>query len=163
MAWVGSESLSVFLAREAPHLREAKIRTWLGGEPSVSLLVAAVHLEWTVCRAVLFLSRRPNSEVRREMVQIYGLERYKDLWRKEVGEAPEGLGLPTVVADWKAVTDAFKARDRLVHGRDRYTRNMATPHVEALLRAAADVRGYCASRGIDLQARMPVRKKVRGK
>ena len=150
----------MFLAGEPAQYREAKIRRWLHTEPSVALLVAAVHFEWTICRAVLFLSSRPNREIRQEMAQVYGLQKYKDFWRMDIVNLRGGHSLPSIVGDWKAVTDAFKARDRLVHGRDRYTRNMAMPHVEALVKAAAEVREYCTRMGVDFQRRLPIRKKI---
>ncbi len=150
----------MFLAGETAQYREAKIRKWLHNEPSIGLLIAAVHFEWTICRAVLFLSPRPNREIRKELTVVYGLGKYKDFWRMEIVSLRGGHSLPSIVGDWKAVTDAFKARDRLVHGRDRYTRNMAAPHVEALLKAAAEIREYCKRVGVDFQARLPIRKKI---
>jgi len=150
----------MFLAGEPAQYREAKIQKWLHTEPSIALLVAAVHVEWTVCRAVLFLSPRPNREIRKELAVVYGLEKYKDCWRMEIVSLRGGHSLPRIVGAWKAVTDALKARDRLVHGRDQYTRHMAAPHVEARLKAAAELRAYGKRLGVDFQARLPIRKKI---
>ncbi len=152
----------MFLATEPARFREVKIKEWLRTDPSVALLVAAVHFEWTVFRAVIFLSPRPNRDIRQDFRWVHGLKQYKDIWREEVVKLCNGRTLPTVVGDWNAVIAAFEARNLLAHGRDRYTRNMATPHVEGLLSAAADVRGYCSQMGIDFQSRLPVRKKMRG-
>ncbi len=151
----------MFLASEPAQYREAKIRKWLYTEPSIALLVAAVHFEWTICRAVLFLSSRPNQEIRKEVAVVYGLEKYKDFWCMEIVSLRGGHSLPSIVSDWKAVTDAYKARHSLVHGRDRYTRNMAAPHVEALLNAAAKIREYCEHLvGVNFHAQLPSRKKI---
>ena len=149
----------MFLALEQPKFREAKIRSWLDKEPSVALLVAAAHFEWTVCRALLLLSNRTNREIRFALEKVYGPERYKDFWRSELRHLPEAQSLPKIITDWKAVTDAFSARNRLIHGRDRYTRNMARPHMENLLKSAAEVREYCSRCGANFGARLPVRKK----
>lgn len=145
----------MFLARAQPAEHEAEISAYLGRAPSVGLLVAATYFEWTVCRAILLLSTAPNVVLRQRLEHVYGLERYKDFWSRELAERPR---LTEVVRDWQAVARAFAMRNRLVHGRDRCTRRMASPHVSALLRAAADVRAVCESSGIDFTARLPVRR-----
>jgi hypothetical protein len=153
----------VFLALEPPKFRKAKIRCWLDKEPSIALLVSAAHFEWTVHRALLLLcillSNRTNREIRLDLEKVYGLERYKDFWRDGLRHLPQARSIPQIVSDWKAVTDAFDARNRLIHGRGRYTRNMASPHVEYLLRSAAEVRDCCSRCGANFGARLPVRKK----
>ncbi len=141
--------------------RATEIRSWLAKHPSIALLVAAAYFEWTVSRGILGLSRRPNAEVRQNLHSIYGLEKYKDFWRDELAHLADAKRLPEVVADWRGVTDAFEGRNRLVHGRDRYTRNMATPGVESLLKAVSDIVEYCASHGVDINKRLPVRMRHR--
>ena len=149
----------MFLALEKHKFIEAKIQRWLHTEPSVALLVAVVYFEWTVFRAILFISKRPNNEIRKDLAGVYGLSHYKDSWRNELKHLKELQNLPQIVTNWKAVTDAFESRNRLVHGRDRFTRNMALPHVGAILKATAEIREYCLQHGYDLERRMPVRRK----
>ncbi len=127
----------------------------------MSLLLAAVNFEWTVCRAVLFLSQTPNSELRARMGDYYSLEAYKDLWKSEVVAARPLDPLAVVVRNWSSVRKAFLARNRLVHGRDRYTRNMAKIHIVSLLEGAGYVDAYCESLGFPLHGRMLVRRKRR--
>jgi hypothetical protein len=74
----------MFLASDTKKHRELRIRSFLMADPSVSLLVAAVNFEWTVYRAILFLSKRPNSELRSLMAKYFSLESYKELWNLEV-------------------------------------------------------------------------------
>ena len=148
----------MFLASEDPKQREAKIQQYLHGDPSSAVLGAAGNFEWTVCRAILFLSTTPNREVRRRLASVYGLDRYKKFWREELSSHRR---LPRVVRNWSAVRDAFDARNRLVHGRDRYTRNMATPHVESLLIASANIRAYCEGFGTNFRGRLPVRRRAK--
>lgn len=97
----------MFIVSHSLEVRVNEIRRWRHNQPSVALLVAAA-------------------------VSVYGLEKYKAFWRAELGHLAGAQLLTEVVTDWHAVTEAFDARNRLVHGRDRYTRKMATPHVEAL-------------------------------
>jgi hypothetical protein len=129
-------------------------------EPSIGLVIAAVYFEWTLSRAIIALSQAPNVEVRERLRRAYGLDKYKDLWVTEIPSAPR---LPQLLKDWARVTDAFDARGALVHGRDRYTRNMARPHVDVLLASARDIWDFCAECGRDLRRRLPVRRKPRAR
>ena len=150
----------MFFVGDTPEVQGRQIRNWLSDNPSVALVVAATYFEWTLCRALIGLSVRPNTAVRGDLANVFGLDRYKEFWRFELGHLREARRLPEVVKDWKSVTDAFDARNRLVHGRDRYTRKMASPHVESLLRAVADLREYSLTHGCDVAERLPVRRKA---
>jgi hypothetical protein len=150
----------MFLASDSKERRESKVRRFLATDPGISLLLAAVNFEWTVCRAVLFLSKRPNSELRVMMGNYYSLDAYKDLWKSEVSAGSNFDALAVVVRNWSSLREAFKARNRLVHGRDRYTQNMAAPHVEALLHATGYVDDYCSLLDHPLLGRMPIRRRT---
>ncbi|SIO10317.1 hypothetical protein SAMN05443247_02008 [Bradyrhizobium erythrophlei] len=150
----------MFLANDSKEHRESKVRRFLMTDPGISLLLAAVNFEWTVCRAVLFLSKRPNSELRPLMASYYSLDAYKELWRSEIVAGSNFNPLAVVVRNWSSVREAFNARNRFVHGRDRYTKNMATPHIEALLRATGYVDDYCNLLGSPLLGRMPTRRRT---
>lgn len=151
----------MFLVSHSLDLRAKEIRSWLPKHSSIALVVAAVYFEWTICRAIVGLSRRPNREVREILVKIYGLARYKDLWRHELSHLTDAQLLPKVVKDWHSVTEAFAARDRLVHGRDRYTPRMATPLVDSLLAAVSDVCAHALKHGVDINNRLPQRRRKR--
>jgi hypothetical protein len=124
-------------------------------------VVAAVYFEWTFCRALIALSKRPNVDVRQSLSHVYGLDKYKELWWDEIKDRPRALHLPEVLRNWDGVKRAFDERNRLIHGRNRHTRNMATPHVEVLLSAVADLNHFCRSCEVDLNQRLPVRKRSR--
>ena len=150
----------MFLAGDSQDLRKRRILSFLDkSEPGISLLLAAVNFEWTVYRAVLFLSETPNKELRWNMRKFYSLDGYKDLWKKEVETIGSRKRLTVIVRNWSSVCDAFEARNRLVHGRDRYTRKMAKPHIDALLEGVGYVQSYCCLLGISLNNRMPIRRK----
>jgi len=95
------------------------------------------------------------------MADYYSPDRYKQLWKNEVMSSGAHDSLAQIVWNWSDVLKAFDARNRLVHGKDRYTRNMAMPHVEALIEAVEYVDSYCMARSVDLSGRMPVRRKRR--
>lgn len=151
----------MFLVSHSLDARANQIRRWRGGNASVSVVVAAAYFEWTISRAIIGLSRRSNREVREGLAHVFGLEKYKDFWWVEVQHLTDSRRLPEVVKDWKAVTEAFDARNRLVHGRDRYTANMATPKVDALLAAISDIHEYCLAHGVDLGRRLRLRRRTR--
>ena len=151
----------MFLASDRKQSREYKVRGHLASEPSISLLLAAVNFEWTVCRAVLFLSQSPNVELRARMAEFYSLDAHKDLWKLEVMVARQCSPLANIVRNWQAVRDAFKARNILIHGRARYTKKMAEPHIEALLKGANYVDEFCESLGCPLHELMPKRPRRR--
>jgi hypothetical protein len=150
----------MFLVGDSPEMQASQIRNWLPEHASVALLVAAIYFEWTLCRALIALSARPNTQVRNDLARVYGLDRYKDFWRSELSHLSNPRRLPEVVTDWKSVTDAFNARDRLVHGRDRYTRKMASPHVNNLLKAVTEMREFALRQGVDVAKRLRVRRKA---
>ncbi|HVO63992.1 MAG TPA: hypothetical protein VMT53_23925 [Terriglobales bacterium] len=150
----------MFLVSHSLDYRAQTIRGFLQRHPSIALIVAAVYFEWTICRAIVALSSKPNSEVRKSLEQVYGLDYYRDLWWNELRNQVGVVRLPDIV-DWGGVRRAFSERNRLSHGRTRHTRNMAQPHVEALLAAVIDVNEYCRNRGIDLNKRLRVRKTER--
>ena len=148
----------MFLAGDGVDQRENRIRTFLASEPSLALILAAVNFEWTVSRAVLFLSTTGNSLLRKKMRDYYSIDKYKELWAGEV--APGGHEpLPSLVRNWSSVRKAFAARNVIVHGKGRYTEKMATPHVNALLKGVCFLEAYCRRDcGRPLNERMPVRR-----
>jgi hypothetical protein len=148
----------VFLVSDSLANRARHVRSQLSVNPSVAVVVAAAYFEWSICRVIVALSCCPNVSVREDLAKVYGLERYKDFWLRELKSLPNAKRLPQVVTDWPAVTDAFDARNKLVHARDRYIRNMAAPKVEALLVAVSDVWAYANEYGLGINKRLPVRR-----
>jgi len=149
----------MFLVSHSLNVRANEVRGWLRTQPSVALLVAAAYFEWTVCRGILALSRRPNADVRADLARVYGLEKYKSFWQGELKHLGGATRLTEIVTDWHGITEAFDARNRLIHGRDRHTRKMAAPHVEVLLTAVSEIHEYCGLHGVNINRRMPVRRR----
>lgn len=151
----------MFLVSHSLDSRAKEIRSFLPKHPSIALVVAAVYFEWTICRAIVGLSRKPNKEIRKDLEKTYGLDRYKTLWRAEVKHLQGAQHLSRVVKDWAGIHDAFHARNVLVHGRERYTPNMARPLVESLLAGVLDICSYCLGQGLNINARLPQRRQKR--
>jgi hypothetical protein len=148
----------VFLAGDSATMRKQRVLEICCLNASAGLVCAAIDLEWTVSRAVLFLSATPNAELRRLLASCYSLDSYKELWARELATGSRYRPLPDVVHDWVHVKAAFHERGAVVHGKARRTRNMVEPHMEVLFAAVDRVEAYCRERGVDLAARLPVRR-----
>lgn len=147
----------MFLAGDDIRRRNGRIKQFLRQEPGIAVLLAAANFEWTICRALLFMSETPNSQLRERIMRVRGLDGYKRIWWEEV----DHRRLPDIISDWLGLTEAFRLRNRLIHGQDRATYNMAASKVEAMLQAATDIHEFCGSMGRDLNKRMPIRRKPR--
>jgi len=145
----------MFLVNDGPSGIERKVRELFSKNPSVGLVIAAVYFEWSLCRAMIRLSHAPNKELRARIQKAHGLKAYRKLWVREVSS----VTLQAIVRSWDDLQKAFEARNILVHGRDRYTRNMASPHLECLFASAAAIWQYCEDSGQSLSNRLPVRRK----
>jgi hypothetical protein len=150
----------MFLVKDTPAQRERRIRQFLASDPPIAVLLAAIHFEWTVKRAILKLSVRPTAQLRGDLAETFGLERYKDAWSAELGLP----GMPAVVGRslWHRVTIAFRLRNQIVHGAGGCSQSHAEPRVNALLDAAERLRALAADRGSDLYTKLQVRRVTRG-
>jgi hypothetical protein len=148
------------LVGDGPERHTKQIRLWSNDHPSIALIVAAVYFEWTICRIVIGLSLQPNTVIRQELEKVYGLPKLIGYWISKLRHVPDYQALNSII-NFRAVEGAFKARNKLAHGKDRYTRNMAQPHIDALLQAVAAVRDFGLKRGSDPVAKLRIRRRVR--
>jgi hypothetical protein len=148
----------MFLVRDDSIAREARIHALVATDPPLAVILGAVHVEWTVRRALLALGRSPNVVLRTRLARAHGLDHYKDLWKAEVVRARGAPSLPQLVRRWPELRRAFLLRHRLVHGARSCTATYASPKVAVLLEAAADIRAFCRAQGVDLHVRLPVRR-----
>lgn len=161
----------MFLVKDSSLSREERIKRLLAEDPTLAALLAVVHLEWTIRRAIIALGKSPNVEVREKLKHCHGCARYKDVWREEVASnknlrLPEGrlpeiknLYLPKVVKDWNGAVRAFRLRHRLVHGVTSCGVDYAKERVYWAINAAVDIRNLCATFSIDLDSRLPIRRR----
>lgn len=150
-----------FLVGDSQLARHARIRGFLAErEPVISVILAAADFEWTVRRAILALGRSPNADIRTGVLAWCScLDKYRDAWKAEV-KPRFGQGLPEVITDWNGFKKSFELRHRLVHGVVGTTGlNYATTRVESILQGSADLAAFATANGIDLFARLPVRKR----
>jgi hypothetical protein len=148
----------MFLVKDTSPTREARIQAFMTDDPSLAALLAIVHVEWTLRRAIIALGRSPNTEIRHKLERCHGHDKYRDLWKEEVMPGT-GARLPIVVRNWDGLVRAFRLRHVLVHGVRTVTHDYAAERAQWALGAAADVRAFCAAHGIDIDRRLPVRRR----
>ena len=106
----------MFLVRDTIQARHTKIRSFLQNEPVISVLLAASDFEWTIRRAIIAMSKRPNKQIRDLLRKTHGLDNYKKIWNREVKPIC-GKGLPEVVPEWDRFKNtSFPLRDKIIHG-----------------------------------------------
>ncbi|MGI0489038.1 hypothetical protein ACN4EK_26815 [Pantanalinema rosaneae CENA516] len=150
----------MFLVNDSSSSRENRIKQFLAEDPALSALLAVIHFEWTVRRAIIALGTSPNVMVREKLRNCHGLDRYKEAWRDEVYPNIQ-LRLPEVVRNWDGLGRSFRLRHRLVHGATSCQAEYAIERVHWAIEAANDVRDICSKNNINLDARLPVRRITR--
>jgi hypothetical protein len=145
----------MFLVGDTADDRRERILKFLATEPAIAVLLAAIHFEWTLNRAILKLSDKPTASLRAQLASVYGLDTYKAAWREYVVAAT----WPKIVRNWGEVKQAFKLRNALVHGAVGCSARFAKPRVNALLKAAATMQGYADSRDHDLYSKLKTRRR----
>ena len=153
--------VDVFLAGDSAAMRKQRVMETCRLNASAGLVCAAIDLEWTISRALIFLSATRSVELRKTLAGCYSLDSYKELWKCELAGRPDFRALPEVVLNWVNVRVAFRERGAVVHSKARQTRNLVEPHMEVLFGAVECVEAYCRECGVALAARLPVRRAVR--
>jgi len=148
----------MFLVKDNFNERVLRIKGFLETEPPIAIILSAVHFEWTIRRVIIALGKSPNRNIRNELRNCHGLEKYKKIWKKEVACNKVHLNLTEVVYRWPDFRDAFEERHRLVHGVSSCSEKFARPKVELILSGANDIRKYCKNSGVDIYTRIPIRR-----
>ncbi|WNZ45470.1 hypothetical protein Q2T42_27140 [Leptolyngbya boryana CZ1] len=149
----------MFLVQDSSTAREARIQQLSVEDPTLSALLAVIHVEWTFRRAIIALGTSPNVDIRKELKRCHGLDNYKESWKVEVSSKNNRKRLPEVVKNWDGLRRSFSLRHRLVHGVSGCGHEYAQERTNWALAAAADVREFCSVHNVDLDSRLPVRRK----
>lgn len=148
----------MFLVKDRSPLREERILKLMGEDASLSVLLAIIHFEWTVRRAIVALGTSPNVEIRKKLRDCHGAEKYKAVWKEEVFPQ-KNKRLPEVVNDWEGLLKAWNLRHRLIHGASSCGKDYAQDKVISALHASKNIRDFALLHEVDLDERLPVRKK----
>lgn len=140
--------------------RHAKIQRYVDeGEPALALVLAAADFERTIRRAIIALSSEPTKDVRKKIERRFNtIGKYSQGWETLVG--PTGIPpLESVLPEFDAVRKAFRGRNNIVHGKHgRITREYASERIAVIFGATAIITNFASKHGVDLMARMKVRK-----
>ncbi|MFN7715452.1 MAG: hypothetical protein ACK5QS_08245 [Pseudanabaenaceae cyanobacterium] len=151
----------MFLVQDSSSERQIRIKKISDEDPILSLILAVIHFEWTIRRAIISLSTSPNISIRSKLDGCHGLKAYKDLWKQEVSAKSSKKTLPDVVKNWEKLGKAFQLRNKLVHGVSSAGSVYARERTIWALEAANYVSLFCHEHGIDLDARLRVRRSVK--
>ena len=90
---------------------------------TTAVILASVHFEWMIKRAILKLGTSPTKQLREDLENVYSLrdkgkrKGYLTIWNTEVGKRLKNANLGTVMGSIYNLEDhALKMRGRIVHG-----------------------------------------------
>jgi len=150
----------MFYVNESREARHERLRSFQGKEIGIGVILAAVDFEWTVRRCIIACGQSPTKVLRTELLPTaHGTKEYRHLWNREVFPAC-GARLEDFVPDWEFVRkSAFPLRHRFIHGVIGSTEGeYARVRRDFLLAASAAICDYAQANGIDLYARLRVRR-----
>jgi hypothetical protein len=151
----------MFLVNDTQSVRHARIRQFAGREITIGALLAAIDFEWTIRRVILACGVSPTRHIRQVVLdKCHGLDAYKSAWTGEVFPR-HGVRLPSLLDGWQFLkNEAMPLRHKLTHGVQGTTgSSYAIPRREALLDAAVALAEFSKSKGADVYARLPIRRK----
>lgn len=148
--------------------REASIRKIAKDDRTTAVILAAVHFEWMLKRAILKLGSSPTKALRSELEGVYRIHDvgrqpgYKTIWEREVTPRFKKAALGTVLGRLTAIEKiAINARGQLVHGNGTVGQRKAAEAVELFLGVGEKIRSFAESHGVDLDSRLSTRIKPR--
>lgn len=142
--------------------REAEIRSIAAADDTTAVVLAAVHFEWMLKRAILKLGNSPTKILRTQLEGVFKMQGYKEIWDHEVGERFNNASLGTVLGRLTQIQNhALGVRGRVIHGNGTVRRVDAHAAIDLFLDAGEKLRGFAQRNGEDLDARLRTRIKPR--
>lgn len=138
-------------------------------DPSLAVILAAVHFEWVINRAILVLGRSPTIYLRNKLLSCFSLTSadsrkatYKSLWKEEVEFEKKHLALGKVVTKYIALQNfAIKVRGEVIHGNGTVGKKRAEEAIRLFLDSAEQISSYVISQDLSLDKRVKARIKKR--
>ena len=154
--------------------RENRIREMSKQDQTVGVILAAVHFEWMMKRAILKLGTSPTAQLREELRRVSGIRRkdradgygqdgYYEIWKREVdARLKKRSALGTVLGRLTDIRDkAMKVRGHIVHGNGTSSAADAQEAIELFLGAGSKLRTFAKAHDEDLDTRLKSRLKAR--
>jgi hypothetical protein len=138
-------------------------------DPSLAVILAAVHFEWVINRAILVLGRSQTVNLRKKLLDCFSLTSsdiqkvtYKSLWKEEVEFEKKHLALGKVVTKLTALQNfAMKIRGEVIHGNGTVGKKRAKEAIQLFLDSAEQITSYVISQNLSLDKRVKARIKKR--
>lgn len=144
--------------------REAEIRKIATSDRTTALILAAVHFEWMLKRAILKMGASPTKDLRKQLERVFRMEKknghygYNEVWHREVGSRVKNASLRTVLGKLSRIQGhALDVRGKVIHGNGTVSNADADEAIELFLGAGGKLRDFASQRGIDLDTRLKTR------
>ena len=144
--------------------REAKIREMGREDLTTAVILAAVHFEWMLKRAILKLGRSPTKKLREQLERVYSIsdrdnrDGYKSIWAREIQPRYKRAALGTVLGKLTAINDnAMAVRGRVIHGNGTVSKTDAHKAIELFLTSGKKLRDFTLKNGDNLDSRLKAR------
>jgi hypothetical protein len=148
--------------------REAEIRNIAAKDPTTAVILAAVHFEWMLKRAILKMGDSPTSNLRKELEGVFRMEKrnshdgYTEVWEREVGKRFKNAALGTVLGKLNRIqSHALDVRGKVIHGNGTVSKKVAGEAIELFLSAGNKLRKCARKHDIDLDTRLKTRPKLK--
>lgn len=145
--------------------REAKIREIAATDRTTALILAAVHFEWMLKRAILKLGQSPTKDLREQLEGVFrmrktnGRDGYKEVWEREVASRFKNSALGTVLGRLNQIqSKALDVRGKVIHGNGTVSNASADEAIELFLSAGDKLRNFASKHDVDLDARLKSRR-----
>lgn len=155
--------------------REQRIRQIAEEDLTVGVILASVHFEWMMKRAILKLGTSPTVQLRSELSRVTGVRRkersdgfaqdgYYEIWKREVDSRVRNRSaLGTVLGRLTDIRDkAMKVRGHIIHGNGTSSDKDAENAIDLFLQVGPKLRDFAIRHGEDLDAKLTARLKPRG-
>lgn len=147
--------------------REQKIKQMADYDRTTAIILAAVHFEWMLKRAIMKMGVSPTNSLRQELEDVYRLNGkdgkigYKEIWAREIECGHQNAALGTVLGKLQKIQDrALKVRGKVIHGNGTVGRREGTEAIELLLGVGEKLRKFAHKSGVDLDTKLTTRKKM---
>jgi hypothetical protein len=144
--------------------REAEIRKIAATDRTTALILAAVHFEWMLKRAILKLGESPTKDLREQLEDVFRMQKkngqdgYKEVWEREVANRFKNAALGTLLGKLNRIqSHALDVRGKVIHGNGTVKNADADEAIELFLGTGEKLRDFATKRGIDLDTRLKTR------
>jgi hypothetical protein len=148
--------------------REAEIRKIGAADRTTALILAAVHFEWMLKRAILKLGTSSTKSLRAQLEDVFRIrahnnqDGYKEIWDREVGKRFKNASLGTVLGKLTQIQNhAWKVRGKVIHGNGTVRKADADEAIDLFLGSGGKLQQFAQRNREDLDTKLKARAKPR--